>query len=227
LALLLLAVLLVVLWTASTRVGTLPKLDPTRLEDLTADSTADTPALKLLVDDWKQKAASGSTDLEIPLSGKRRGNAVAVLAVYEVLVLVPLSCLAAVLLYFICKLTIHPPVAAGWIYGDGQEARGEMWEGALFPGPWVRVAVVLAVFALLYVVVEVHRDDTMGNRFFAGASNAMDERLAVYVMYLSRVSALQQTFGDASATPSAAHRAPVRVSSNSPSVGAGSSAMAR
>jgi hypothetical protein len=226
LVLLLLAVLLVVLWTALTLVETHPKLAPTRLGDLTADVAAGNPALKLLVDDWKEKTASGSADPKISLRGKRRGNAVAVLAVYEVLVLVPLTCLAAVLLYLICKLTIHPPVAAGWIYGDGQEARGEAWEGVLFPGPWVRVAIVLAVFALLYVVVEVHRDDTMGKRFFAGASIAMDQRLAVYVLYHSRLSTLQQTYGDASTTRPAAHRAPLGASLNSSSVGAGSSATA-
>ncbi|MGY1703866.1 hypothetical protein ACI79C_04765 [Geodermatophilus sp. SYSU D00697] len=188
LALLLATVLVVVLWTAATRVGAQVSFERARLEELAASAATGNAALSSLVDEWKGIAPRRDEHV-VPLRGRSRLNAIAVLAMYEGLVLAPLTLLSAALLFLICKLTVKPRVAAGWIFGDGQERRGDIWKGALLPQPWLRVAVILAVFALLYVAVEVHRDHAQGSRFFAGAQTAMDQRLAMYLVYTSRRSA--------------------------------------
>ncbi len=188
LAVLGLAVVLVLLWTAAQRVPRNPRYPTSDLVTYADKAARGEPELRAMVENWKQQVADTEKQ-EIRLEGRTRLNAVAVFAMYEALVLVPLACLTAGLLFLICKLAVRPTLAAGWIFGDGQEARGVVWRDDVLPGPWVRVAVVLAVFALLYVAVTMHRDDSENSRFFAGASKAVTQRLAMYAVYRSALAA--------------------------------------
>jgi hypothetical protein len=188
LAILGVAVLFVVFSTAARRAPVNPRYTKSCIEASAEEAAGDDAALLTMIRDWKVRTTPDPKGHEVPLAGKTRLNAIAVLAVYEILVLVPLACLAAGLLFLIAKLTVPLSLAASWIFGDGQEAKGAIWKDDPLPGPWTRIVVVLAVFALLYIAVEIHRNQDQSSRFFAGADEAMSQRLALYLIYAASVA---------------------------------------
>jgi hypothetical protein len=131
----------------------------------------------------------GSVELSPDLKLRMRVNALLVIAIYQALVLVPVGLGALLLFWVIGRLAVPPEVAAQWIYGDNAGPAGEAKLAALsFLGePWTRVPVVLAAFSVLYLTVALLTDDGQRKYFFSAASAALQQRLAVRIVYRLRL----------------------------------------
>ena len=114
-----------------------------------------------------------------------RINGLIVLMTYEVLFFIPVMVSAAILFRVLGHLVVSPAVAANWVYGDNTPAkRGyELVNLPLIEQPWNRVAVLLAVFSILYLAVEVLSDPEKRGVFFENADTAVRRRLAVRLAY--------------------------------------------
>ena len=115
-----------------------------------------------------------------------RLNAIAVVLVYEALVLIPLAIAATVLFWAVARLAVPADVAGTWVFGDSaSSAKGDaLLSGRSFiDEPWTRVALLLAAFSMLYFAVELLKDDKQHEDFFEGAGRAIRHRLAARLVY--------------------------------------------
>jgi hypothetical protein len=133
-------------------------------------------------------------DLSPQLSGRGRANALLVVMVYQAFVFTPLVGLSAALFWLIGRLAVPAPVAAEWIYGDnaGAAATARLEAMSFWAEPWTRVPLILAMFSLLYIAVTVLTNDEQREQFFAGASDALRQRLALRVAYRLRPDQYEQ-----------------------------------
>jgi hypothetical protein len=113
-------------------------------------------------------------------------NALAVIVVYQLIVLLPIAATAAVVFWGIGKLAVPAPVAAQWVYGDGagREETAQLLTLTFWGEPWTRVALVLGAFSGLYLAVHILSSPDQRTLFFEGADRAMRRRLAVRLAYV-------------------------------------------
>jgi len=122
---------------------------------------------------------------EHPLGRLERINGLTVMMTYEILFFIPVMLLAAILFFVLGHLVVPPAVAATWVYGDGTPpSRGQVLANLpLIQQPWIRVAVLLAAFSVLYLAVELLSDSDGRSKFFDSADRAVRRRLAVRLAY--------------------------------------------
>ena len=121
-----------------------------------------------------------------PVKLGRRGwlNALLVLAVYQVLVFVPVAIGAFGFFLLLGHVAVRKEMAAEWTWGDGQGGRGtELESHAFWAEPWTRVALVLAVFSVLYLIVTVLHAKDQRTLFLGVADAAIRQRFAVRLAY--------------------------------------------
>jgi hypothetical protein len=112
-------------------------------------------------------------------------NAMLVMAIYQVLIFTPVAVGAFAFFLLLARLAVPPEVAAEWVFGDGADpALGLMLDKRPFvEEPWTRVAVVLAVFSVLYLTVTVLTDENHRKTFFGVADDAIRQRFAMRLAY--------------------------------------------
>jgi hypothetical protein len=128
---------------------------------------------------------SKDADLSPGLERRGRANALIVIAVYQGLVLVPAGISALLLFWAVGRLAVDTGVAAEWIHGDNAGKAEELLVDRLsfWREPWTRVPVVLAAFSVLSLTVTLLTNREHRTYFFAAASAALRQRLAVRVAY--------------------------------------------
>ena len=120
------------------------------------------------------------------LTGPSRYNAIAVIAVYQAIVFVPIVLAAAALFWCLARLAVPPPVAAEWIFGDvsGSARDAELLAPGFLEQPWTRVALLLAAFSYLYLAVQIPASPEQRKDFLAGVDRGIRQRLAMRLAYL-------------------------------------------
>jgi hypothetical protein len=129
-------------------------------------------------------------DLSPHLTLHMRINALLIIVVYYALVFVPVAVGAMLLFWVIGRLAVPPDTAADWIFGDAMPSVQLMLlELPLLDTPWIRMAVFIAGFSVLYLAVTLLTDDEKLKQFvaFSAASAAVKQRLAVRVAYRLRL----------------------------------------
>jgi hypothetical protein len=131
---------------------------------------------------WQPQALTRSP---LKLRGREWVNAMAVLSAYQAFVFIPVTVAAALLFWVLGRLAVPPDVAGTWIYGDGAPAsRGaELAARPFIDEPWTRVAMILAIFSVLYLAVTVQSNKEHREEFFQGAERAILQLLAVKLVY--------------------------------------------
>jgi hypothetical protein len=147
--------------------------------------TADAPAMCLQLHEALQESTLSHASLHSPLGARRWINAVAVLAVYQAFIFVPLMIAGTALFWIIGRLAVRSPVASAWIYGDGSSPAlaKALTTRPFFEQPWTRVALLLGAFSLLYVVIQVLSSKDQRREFFRGADAALRLRFALLLAY--------------------------------------------
>jgi hypothetical protein len=115
-------------------------------------------------------ATSACTSPEPPLrlNAYEWINGLLIVFAFNSLVFVGLAVVSFSFFCTLANLTVHPDVAAEWVYGDGQERRApELEQRGMVDSPWARVPLTLTAFSVLYVFVSVmasphERDDFFG-----------------------------------------------------------------
>jgi hypothetical protein len=125
-----------------------------------------------------------------PLGAKRWINVCAVLAVYQAFIFVPLIVFGTIVFWGIGRLAVRASVAGSWIYGDHSSAAlaNGLAHRPFFEQPWTRIALLLAAFSLLYVVIQVRSSAEQRKDFFRGADAALRRRFAMLEAYDSVVA---------------------------------------
>jgi hypothetical protein len=124
--------------------------------------------------------------LKVRLKRLKYLNALAVIIVYQLIVLVPIALTAAIVFWGIGKLAVPAPVAAQWVHGDGAgpNETAQLVALTFWEEPWTRVALVLGAFSALYLAVHILSSPDQRKLFFGGADRAMRRRLAVRLAYV-------------------------------------------
>jgi hypothetical protein len=137
----------------------------------------------------KELASEPGKPCKPELSRFKYFNAVLVMAVYQTVILLPVTLAATALFWVLGRIAVPPKVAGEWVYGDGTPpARGEaLAERVFLEQPWTRVALVLGAFSALYLAVHVLSTQDQRRDFFEGADSSLRQRLAVRVAYMRLV----------------------------------------
>jgi hypothetical protein len=121
------------------------------------------------------------------LGPRGRLNALLVLAVYQATIFLPITVVAFGFFLLLGHIAVEPEVAAPWVLGDSiadpKTEGARLYAEPLLEHPWVRVAVVLAVFSVLYLTVTVLADDKHRGTFFGVADKGIRKRLAMRRAY--------------------------------------------
>lgn len=119
------------------------------------------------------------------LGGLEAINSVIVSMTYEIIFFFPVTIIAAFAFFVFGYVTVKPPVAANWIYGDRATERqaDDLTHLPFFQQPWARVALLLTAFSILYLAVEILSDPDRRTIFFGSADKAVRKRLAVRLAY--------------------------------------------
>ena len=127
----------------------------------------------------------GSDAPDYPLRPLETINGVIVLMTYEILFFIPVAILGAVTFFVLGRIVVSPAVAATWVFGDGTppEAGQALASRALLEQPWLRVALLLTAFSVLYLAVDILSDSGKRSSFFESADSAVRRRLAVRLAY--------------------------------------------
>ncbi len=122
---------------------------------------------------------------EYPLRPLETINGVIVLMTYEILFFIPVAIVGAVTFFILGRITVSPPVAGTWVFGDGTppEAGQALASRPLLEQPWLRVALLLTAFSILYLAVDILSDSGKRSSFFGSADTAVRRRLAVRLAY--------------------------------------------
>lgn len=120
-----------------------------------------------------------------PLTAVERMNATLVVVTYIAIIYGPLTVGSFALFLVIAHLAVPHAVAGEWVFGDGTApTRGvELMMRPFFDQPWTRVALLLAVFSLLYLTVTVATNRDRRDELVAAASTALRERFAMRLTY--------------------------------------------
>ena len=120
-----------------------------------------------------------------PLGVLETINSVIVMMTYEIFFFFPVAVVAAIVFLTFGHITVPDKVAANWIYGDRarSEEFNELTNLPLIQQPWLRVGLLLTVFAILYLVVEILSDPGQRKTYFESADKAVRQRLAVRLAY--------------------------------------------
>jgi hypothetical protein len=109
------------------------------------------------VKELAERVPDDNTEVRLHLSPYQWANAMVILVIYQVLILVPLVIVASVVFLGLAEISVPPGVAATWIGGD--EPRGldasDLSARSGFGDPWLRVALLLAAFAVLERIVRI------------------------------------------------------------------------
>jgi hypothetical protein len=164
------------------------------------DGAADTGLTPLPSGMFKRLAErmpAGPQETRLELKGLRRVNIYIVIGAYQALIFVPLLIFAGVVFWVLAEISVAPMVAATWIRGDGAgpaDAASLKHETAFLDYPWLRVALLLAVFALLERVVRIITEPEQRAAVLGRAEAALQVRLAAALL-LDRASTTEAGVG--------------------------------
>ena len=132
-----------------------------------------------------------STRYKVQLKRVKYLNALAVIVVYQLLVLLPIAVMASIVFWVLGRIAVSASVAAEWVYGDdaGKSEAAQLAARTFWEEPWTRVALVLGAFSVLSLAVHILSDPEQRKLFCGRADAALRERLAMRLAYVWLVPA--------------------------------------
>jgi hypothetical protein len=126
-----------------------------------------------------------SSVTDYPLNLLEKANIVIVMMIYEIFFFIPVMIGATIIFLVLGYLAVPHSIAANWIYGDratGEELK-QLTQLPLTHQPWLRVAVLLTAFSILFLAVEILSEPAKRSNYFKGPEHAVRQRLAVRLAY--------------------------------------------
>jgi hypothetical protein len=124
-------------------------------------------------------------------------NAFLVVLVYQFFIFGAIAVILFLLFLMLAQIAVPAPVAAEWIFGDGQqemasrldrvsvEAFGGLLQGDLnvLNSPWFRVPLFLTLFCSLQFAAQSLTSEESRGRYFRGIDIAIRRRFAIHLAY--------------------------------------------